>query len=160
MELTLTQRNAILAKYADGVYTPDQFGKTPFQVRENISTGFYAAAFFDDTLGKTVVVFRGVDGFNDGGSALALWQGTWHPQFNDALNFVADIADEVVPEGVDWRRNPEVLKSYLLVTGHSQGGGESQLSSRMFGLDGAAFDPAGASRQTLLPEFVQAAHRY
>jgi hypothetical protein len=159
MELTLTQRNAILAQYAHGVYAPDQFVKPPLQVAQNPDTGFYAAAYFDDTLQKTVVVFRGVDGFNDVGSALALWQGAWHPQFDDALQFVANIADKVVPEDVNWRSNPEVLKSHLLVTGHSQGGAESQLSSRMFGLDGAAFDPAGAYRQTQLPEFAQAAQR-
>ena len=70
MSMTLTERNALLSKYASGIYTPASL-EEPLLVSAPTSSGFYAAAYRDETLGKLVVVFRGVDGPNDGGSALA-----------------------------------------------------------------------------------------
>lgn len=157
MTMTLTERNAILSGYASGIYRPESLG-TPLLVSAPSTSGFYAAAYRDDFIGKIVVVFRGVDGPNDAGSILALATGGWHPQFDQAVSFIADVARRQY--GDDWQTTSlAVMQSEFLVTGHSQGGSQSQVSGRLFGLDGAAFDPAGAYRQTLLPEFAAAASR-
>lgn len=152
--MTLTERNAILSQYAGGIYSPSF--RSPLLESSPTSSGFYAAVYRDETLGKLVIVFRGVDGPNDAGSILALATGRWHPQFDEAVDFIAQIAnDERFGFGGDF----EALKAEVLVTGHSQGAAQTQVSARLYGLDGAAFDPAGAYRQTLLPEFTAAASR-
>lgn len=156
MSMTLTERNAILSTYSAGVYSPETFGREPILSISKPESGFYAAAYFDEALGKMVLVFRGVDGLNDAGSVLALATGNWHPQFDAAVDFILQIAND---ERFGFNGNFEALKNGLLVTGHSQGGALSQLTGQLFGLDGAAFDPAGAFRQTLLPEFAAAAER-
>lgn len=155
--MTLIERNALLSKYASGIYTPASLG-TPLLVSAPTSSGFYASAYQANALGKIVVVFRGVDGINDFPSATALATGNWHPQFDEAVDFIAQLAK--LQYGDDWQTaSLAQMQSDLLVTGHSQGGALSQLTGRLFGLDGATFDPAGAYRQTLLPEFVAAAER-
>ena len=158
MSLTLTERNAYLSQFAAGIYNPTAFGKTPLISSLPSSSGFYAAAYQDDITGKIIVVFRGLEP-TDGGdwaAGTALKFNNWHPQFDEAIDFITKIAND---EQFGFNGNFEALKNGLLVTGHSLGGALSQLTGRLFGLDGAAFDPAGAFRQTLLPEFSAAAER-
>lgn len=159
MAMTITERSAYLAQYADVAYFDNApiFGSDPIYTVSKPENGFYAAAYRDSATGKIVVAFRGTDGATDVfGADVALATGSWHPQFDEAINFIKAIADD---PRLQYNGNLEALKSDLLVTGHSLGGALAQLTARLYGLDGATFDPAGAYRQTLLPEFVQAAQR-
>lgn len=118
--------------------------------------GFYAAAYRDGATGKIVVAFRGTDGLNDVGADAALAFGGWHPQFDEAINFLRNLAEQQYSK----QANPlESLQGNVLVTGHSLGGALAQLTAQLYGLDGAAFDPAGAFRQTTLPEYRVTAER-
>jgi len=162
MNLTITKRAAHLSQYADLAYTTNATGLDglePILSSPPSNSGFYAAAYRDSTTGKIVVAFRGTEplDFNDTfGADVALKNGSWHPQFDEAINFIAQIAND---DRFGFKGNLEALKADVLVTGHSLGGALAQLTARLYGLDGAALDPAGAQRQTLLPEFQSAAAR-
>jgi pimeloyl-ACP methyl ester carboxylesterase len=57
---------------------------------------------------------------------------SWHRQFKEALDFIAEVRKKYPNHQIE-------------VTGHSLGGSIAQLAAYTFGLNGAAFDPAGAA---------------
>ena len=158
----LTSRNVGLSKYSDAVYGDGPNGLAVNGISPKYtsidllsipkSTGFFAAVYQYPGTDKYVIAFRGTDGASDGSAGLALKNGTWDPQFDDAIDFVSRAAEVL---GVP----PSQIKDRIIVTGHSLGGANAQIVGQLYGLDGAAFDPAGSSRQTELPEFKLAADR-
>lgn len=145
----------------DGMGNPDSFQD------ENTRTGFVAAAF-EGPDKHIVIAFRGSDNDKDwfdfknkkAGPNVALAADgdllkelglpvrgetphaqaaavqsaalpDWHAQFQQALEYVNEIQMKYPGHTIE-------------VTGHSLGGSLAQLTSHAFGLDGRAFDPAGA----------------
>ncbi len=85
-----------------------------------------------------VLAYRGSDAQGDWDGANLAIAGldfdNWDVQFDEALTFIKELIAQ-------YQDNPDVS---ILVTGHSLGGSLAQLASKLFNLDGAAFDPGGA----------------
>ncbi|RRJ84508.1 hypothetical protein [Aestuariirhabdus litorea] len=100
-------------------------------------SGFYAYAVTREGSNgaEVVIAFRGTDGLNgDFGADWALSLGsTYHPQFEDALQFTLDVMQTV---GLD-------SEAQVYLAGHSLGGALAQISSSVFGLPGYTFDAPG-----------------
>ena len=146
MAMTITERSAHLAQYAEAAYHDNVpvFGADPITTYSKPEVGFYAAAYRDAATGKIVVAFRGtepLDVHDVFGADAALATGGWHPQFDEAISFVRKVAISLY--GNADKSSLDRLKNDLLVTGHSLGGALAQLTARLYGLDGATFDPAG-----------------
>ena len=165
MNMSITERAAHLAKYSDlayeykapNIYNDPTKPNTLIDFAEDPDTGFYAAAYQDPTTGKVIVAFRGTDQLGDvSGANAALLKGSWDPQFDQAIDFLNNVAAQEYRNSAD---PVAALKSDVLVTGHSLGGALAQITAQLYGLDGATFDPAGAYRQTTLQEYQNAAAR-
>lgn len=153
----LTSRNAQLGQLSEAIYQGaiDVAGYTFLKASPPNDSGMFAAAYREKATGKIVVVFRGTTpgDLGDDLADIALKTGGWHQQFDDAIEFVADIANRFL--GGVLNTSP----ANLLVTGHSLGGALAQITGRLFGADGAAFDPVGAIDQIGMAQFRAAAQR-
>jgi hypothetical protein len=101
------------------------------------SLDFAALAF--EKGDQVVIAYRGTDTYPPLGGD---WTGAnraiagladWDAQFTDALNFAWQVKQD----------SPNTATIYA--TGHSLGGALAQVTSQMFGFDGATFDPSGAA---------------
>ena len=145
----------------DDLHNPENF------IDKNLKSGFVAAAF-EGPDKRIVIAFRGTDNNKDWldrenlepgpnvalaadgdllkelglsvrgetphAQAAAVQSAVlpdWHMQFQQALEYVNEIQMKYPGHTIE-------------VTGHSLGGSLAQLASHTFGLDGRAFDPAGA----------------
>jgi Ca2+-binding RTX toxin-like protein len=119
------------------------------------ASGFFGVAYYNSETKQVVVSFRGTDGKGDLSADKNFATGGWSPQFTDAAAYTKQVKDIIA-------RDP---KSYpggatMLTTGHSLGGGISQIIAKMFGLDGSSYEAPGASDVTDNRQFAIAKAQY
>jgi Ca2+-binding RTX toxin-like protein/antitoxin component YwqK of YwqJK toxin-antitoxin module len=151
-----TQQDALLSQFSVLAYKGETFlsasanlpsGWT-MKLADDKSPPFAAFAFQNDMTGEVVIAYRGTDGLSDGRADLAIATGSWNPQFQQGMDFVAKVFDnpEIYPKGAPTSTPP-------LVTGHSLGGAIAQIVAQAYGMDGSTIDPGAAGRIVQTDEF-------
>ena len=158
MTTTTLNRDASLSTLADVAYLPNPPEKIGNWTRigdpqSNPSSGFFGVAYVNNVTKEVVVSFRGTDNVLAGDlkASIAILNGNWHPQFQDAAAFTASVKGD--------ERVAKMLSDQgytLLTTGHSLGGGIGQFIAKMFDLNGASFDAPGANAVTNSQGFLRA----
>ena len=156
-----TQKDALLSQFAVQAYKEASFlanlanlpGGWTMKLSDDKTPPFAAFAFQNNTTDEVVIAYRGTDGLSDGHADLAIASGSWNPQFQQCLDFVAKVqADRTIfPQGTD--------PNTLVVTGHSLGGTIAQVVAQAYGLDGSTIDPGAAFRGTSAASTVTCAKR-
>ncbi|WP_296443458.1 hypothetical protein, partial [Rhodoferax sp. UBA5149] len=156
---TSIQKDALLSQFSVLAYKDKAFlsdmtnlpAGWKLALSDEESPPFTAFAFKNATTGEVVVAYRGTDGIKDAAADLAIAAGSWNSQFQQGIDFVAQVQGDrtIFPLGT----NPNTL----LVTGHSLGGTIAQITAQAYGLDGSTIDPGAASRIVQTAEFGAAA---
>ena len=105
----------------------------------------FAAQMYQGPGGTYKIAFRGTASLTSLGDAAmngsGIVAGNWTPEMQQAMDFTAKAIRQVADEkDIDFK---DAAKLFT-VTGHSQGGFEAELVSKMFGLPGTSQDGPGA----------------
>ena len=154
--MSTLNRDAELSTLSNAAYMdspPTQIGNWVKLIPSQPSnSGFFAVAYRNPQTKQIVVAYRGTDGVSDLAADLAFKTGAWNAQFEEAVAFTAQIRNSLLsPANKDYS---------LLTTGHSLGGGISQLMAKMFGLNGSSYDAPGANNILNSAGYKAAAARY
>ncbi|MFA7349805.1 MAG: DUF6792 domain-containing protein [Methylotenera sp.] len=167
MASTLKQ-DALLAEFAALAYNPKgepaPAGWVQIEIEEKGS--FAAYAYLNNSEPNEVVIaFRGSDDKGDWVVANKdILAGKWTRQMTQAVEFSAQVEKNVKDKDAisakKSQHGEQFTESKIYVTGHSLGGALAQVSSQMFGFDGAALDPLAAKKMLNTPEFKDNAAKY
>lgn len=150
---------AALAYNKDGKPVPDGWTRLDYSEKDS----FAAFAYQNAETHEVVIAYRGS---NDGGDWLQANKdivvlGKWTEQMTQAVTFAAKVEESL--KAADAKRTAkgeQITESKIYVTGHSLGGALAQVSSQMFGFDGAALDPLAAKKMLNTLEFKENAEKY
>ena len=121
---------------------------TEYKLPTTVETGSnFAAQMYQGADGTYKIAFRGTASLTGEGDRIhnvdGIVAGKWTSETQQAMEFTTLAIQQVAREkGIEFK---EAAKLFT-VTGHSQGGFEAELVSKMFGLPGTSLDGPGASR--------------
>jgi hypothetical protein len=110
----------------------------PYDKGLDLPNGLRIQAYINETTKAIVIGTAGTTGIDDLGANLKYPFGGYHDQFREAVEYANGIRNEI-------SRKPNAEEFSFSVTGHSHGGGVSQLLAHTFGWGGATFDSPQAS---------------
>lgn len=111
----------------------------------------FAGQLYSDGQGNYRIAFRGSDRGGDFlGADIALLAGTWQAQMTDAINFAGEAIRQIK---TDTAAPLDDVRAHLDVTGHSLGGGLSELTAKFYGLNGMSIDGPGVGDQSKSDQF-------
>ncbi|WP_374520749.1 tandem-95 repeat protein [Hydrogenophaga sp.] len=119
---------------------------TGYRLPATVATGSnFAAQMYQGPDGTYKIAFRGTASLTSLGDAAmngsGIVAGNWTPEMQQAMEFTTLAIQQVAKaRGIDFK---DAAKLFT-VTGHSQGGFEAELVSKMFGLPGTSQDGPGA----------------
>jgi Ca2+-binding RTX toxin-like protein len=117
------------------------------------ASGFFAVTYHNAETNLMVVSIRGTNGTSDLKADSTFATGGWNQQFTDAAAYTRQVQDLIA-------KDARYQGATLLTTGHSLGGGISQIIGKMFGLDGSGYEAPGASSVTDNPQFAAVKAQY
>jgi len=105
---------------------------------QDLPNGLSIQAYVDHNTNEVIIGTTGTNDINDTEAFPAFVAGGYPDQFSDALKYALDIKNQ-------YQKDDNGNGYSFSVTGHSLGGGISQMLAHTFGWDGATFDAPAAS---------------
>lgn len=131
-------------------------GWRPVQVTQFIpASNNFAAQLFVGADGTYKIAYRGTASLISSGDTTmnggSIGLNLWTPEMTDSIKFThAAIQHIATIKGISYSD----ARAYLTVTGHSQGGFESEVNAKFFGLSGTSLDGPGAAAITQTQGFL------